>query len=199
MKVNRSAALLVTSAICLSGCASASHPKAADTRASATTANRTVETHPLTCFPGSVTASLDGIPAAEHLATPPVATAAQPVTATLQLGQEPASVTLTGVSLQVLPAQPGPGLGTSTIVSATPPSRVPAVKSIAVPSPRAGVAYHFEIDGTSDTPGVTPTPGLYDVEVVQDVTVTASCVNSDPSEPSSDLEVHTTIGQIRLP
>jgi hypothetical protein len=73
------------------------------------------------------------------------------------------------------------------------------VKTIVVPSPRAGAIYRLQIDGTGDTPGITPPPGLYDVEVVQDIAVGPTCLGNDSSGPDEEVDVHTTIGQVRLP
>jgi hypothetical protein len=200
VRVHHGTALVVMCAVPLAACASASRPAAAAKTSSTPSSTQVVGMHPLTCFPASVAASVDGVPAAQATnVTPPVASTASPVEATIQLGAEPPNVTLTEVSLRVLPNEPGIGVGSSTVVPSAPPSSPPAVKTMAVSSPRVGVPYKMEIDGSSDTPGVAPPAGLYDVEIVQDITVSSSCVSNITAGPPEGFEFHTTIGRVSLP
>jgi hypothetical protein len=197
MKALRSGVSLAIVVISVAGCASQRPPTPKGEPSEA--ASRIVGTHPLTCFPSDVTASLGGESAAQQASSPPVASAARPVEATIQLATEPANVALKTVSLQVFPVQRGVGMGSSTIVPATRPSRPSAVKTIVVPSPVVGVTYRLRVDDTGDKPGVTLPSGVYDVDVVQEVAVGPSCVSSETSGPDEEFEVDTTIGQVRLP
>jgi hypothetical protein len=199
VKVHRATALLVMCAVPLAACAATSRPAPAAKIDSTPSSSQIVGMRPLGCFPASVAAWVGGVPAAQATTvTPPVASTASPVEATIQLGAEPPNVTLTEVSLRVLPNEPGIGAGSSTVVPSARPSTPPAVKTMAVSSPRVGVPYRMEIDGTSDTPGVAPTPGLYDVEVVQDITVSSSCGSNITAGPPEGFEVTTTIGRVRF-
>lgn len=154
---------------------------------------------PLSCYPSKIAASVAGVPTDQALkTTPPVASAANPVEATIRLTTEPATVHLNSVSLQVVPDVPGPGIGATT-----PPSHHPkppaAVKTITLPKPNAGSVHTLKIDGTGNDPNVRPAPGLYDVVVVQDVTVNPSCVSDSTTGPDASFEVQTTIGRVRFP
>jgi hypothetical protein len=153
----------------------------------------------LTCFPSTLTASVAGVPADQALKTTPlVASVASPVDATIHLTTEPATVHLNSVSLQVVPDVPGPGIGATT-----PPSHHPkppaAVKAMTLPTPNAGSVHTLKIDGTGNDPSIRPAPGLYDVVVVQDITVNPSCVSDSTTGPGMGFEVQTTIGRVRFP
>jgi hypothetical protein len=88
-------------------------------------------------------------------------------------------------------------MAASTIT--TPPAPPTVVKSIPLGTPIAGSTSQIRLDGTSNTAGVVPPAGLYDVDVVQEVTLASSCESFTVGGPTSGVQVSTTIGYVRLP
>ena len=157
--------------------------------------------HPLTCFPSSPVASVGGVPDTQQDRAPALTVSlAAPVIVTIQLPSEPANVSLASVSVQ-LTAHQGPRapIGASFSPPATPPAPPAVVKSIPLGTPIAGSTSQIRLDGTGNTAGVVPPAGLYDVNVVQEVTVASSCLSNTVGGPTSDVQVSTTIGHVRLP
>jgi hypothetical protein len=199
MKLRPSAALVVASILPLVACSSVRHDGAGAAQSPASS-GPVVETHPLTCFPAPVTASVGDVPAAQqNVGSAPPASVAKPVQTTIELGQERANITLTSLSLRVVSHQAPHGAPSATLLSPVRGGMPNAVKTITVPAPRAGVVYTLAVDGTSDQAGVVPAPGVYDVDVVQDISVPSSCISDTVGGPDVSVEFHTTIGYVRLP
>lgn len=163
------------------------------------TASSLAVMHPLTCFPSSPIGSVGGVPDTQQdqAAALPVSSAA-PVIVSVQLPSEPANVSLASVSVDLTAHQPPRDAAAASTITA-PPAPPTVVKSIALGTPIAGSTSHVRLDGTSNTAGVAPPAGLYDVDVVQQVTMASSCVSNTLGGPTSGVQVSTTIGYVRLP
>jgi hypothetical protein len=155
--------------------------------------------HPLTCFPSSPVASVGGVPDTQQdRAAVLTVSSAAPVFVTVQLPSEPANVSLASVSVELTPHQPPRNpMAASTI--RTPPVPPAVVKSSSLGTPTAGSTSQIRLDGTGNTAGGVPPAGLYDVNVVQEVTVASSCLSNTVGGPTSGVQVSTTIGYVRLP
>jgi hypothetical protein len=165
----------------------------------ASTASSLSVMHPLTCFPSSPVASVGGVPETQQdqAAALPVSSAA-PVIVTVQLPSEPANVSLASVSVELTAHQPPRNpMAASTIT--TPPAPPTVVKAIPLGTPIAGSTSQIRLDGTGNKAGVVPPAGLYDVNVVQEVTVASNCLSNTVGGPTSGVQVSTTIGYVRLP
>jgi len=163
------------------------------------TASSLAVMHPLTCFPSSPVASVGGVPETQQdQPTALTVSSAAPVIVTVQLPSEPANVSLASVSVDLTPHQPPRNpMAASTIT--TPPAPPTVVKSIPLGTPIAGSTSQIRLDGTGNTAGVVPPAGIYDVNVVQEVTVASSCLSNSVGGPTSGVQVSTTIGYVRLP
>jgi hypothetical protein len=163
------------------------------------TASSLIAMHPLTCFPASPIASVGGVPEAQQdQVTPLTISAAAPAIVTIQWAAEPANVSLASVSVDLTPHQP-PRNATAASTITTPPAPPTVVKAIPLGTPIAGSTSQIRLDGTGNTAGVVPPAGLYDVNVVQEVTVASSCLSNTVGGPTSGVQVSTTIGHVRMP
>jgi hypothetical protein len=167
----------------------------------ASPASSMIVTHPLTCFPAPPIASVGGVPETQQdQVTPLTVSSAAPAIVTIQLPSEPANVSLASVSVQLTPHQPPrTPVGQTPSPPATPPAPPVVVKSIPLGKPITGSTSQIRVDGTGNTAGVVPPAGLYDVNVVQEVTLASSCESNTVDGPTSTGQVTTTIGHVRLP
>jgi hypothetical protein len=157
--------------------------------------------HPLTCFPAPPTASVGGVPEAQQDQVTPVTVSSQaPVPVTIQWPSEPAKVSLASVSVEVVPHQdPRTAIGQTPSPPPTPPTPPVAVTSIPLGTPAPGSTTQIRLDGIANTAGVVPPAGVYDVDVVQEVTLASSCESNTVDGPAITGQVTTTIGHVRLP
>lgn len=160
-----------------------------------------VAMHPLTCFPSNFVASVGGVSETQAVQSSPVsASQTSPIVASVQVPSEPQNVSLNSLDIVLVPSR-GPMTIAPQSISPSAPPRVASVpvKTLHVAAPLVGKTYQLQIDGKGDTPAAALAAGMYDVDVVQKISLASSCESDVVGGPTSTGQVTTTIGYVQLP
>lgn len=172
-------------------------------RSSAAPANATgiVGMHPLTCFPTNFVASVGGVSETQAAQSAPLsASQASPILASVQVPSEPQNVSLNWLDIALVPSRGSITIAPQSISPSSPrPAASVPIKTLHVAAPLVGHTYQLQIDGKGDTPTVALAAGMYDVDVVQNISLASSCESDVVGGPNSTGQVTTIIGYVQLP